>query len=221
MRLIRLPGMYRPQADTRLLVSAYVDQGLPSGARSVLDVGTGTGAVAMAVSAAGGGDCRVTAVDISRRAVWAARANSLCRRRGVAVRHGDLLEPVVGRVFDVVLANPPYVPAPAPGLPGRGPERAWDAGHDGRLLLDRLCRQIPRVLRPGGSVLVVQSSLCGVDATLRTLGSVGLRAGVVAHSREPFGPVLHARARYLETGGLVEPGCREEELVVIRGDRHS
>ncbi|HSA53148.1 MAG TPA: HemK2/MTQ2 family protein methyltransferase [Yinghuangia sp.] len=221
MRLIRLPGMYRPQADTRLLVSAYVHEGLPRAARTVLDVGTGTGVVAMAAAEAGGGNCHVTAVDISRRAVWAARANSLCRRRRVAVRHGDLLEPVVGRMFDVVLANPPYVPAPACNLPERGPERAWDAGNDGRLLLDRLCRQIPHVLRPGGSVLLVQSSLCGVDATLRMLGSVGLRARVVARSREPFGPVLNARVRYLEDGGLVEPGCREEELVVVRADRQA
>jgi len=221
MRLIRLPGMYRPQADTRLLVSAYMDQGLAGGARTVLDVGTGTGAVAMAAAEAGGGDCRVTAVDISRRAVWTARANSICRRRRVAVLHGDLLEPVLGRTFDVVLANPPYVPAPTRNAPVRGPQRAWDAGRDGRLLLDRLCRQIPHVLRPGGSVLVVQSALSGVGATLRTLGSAGLRARVVAHSREPFGPVLTARAPYLEAGGLVEPGCREEELVVVRGDKHA
>lgn len=216
MRMLRLPGTYRPQADTRLLASAFVEQGLHR-AGDVLDVGTGTGAVALAAAAAATG-CRVTAVDISRQAVWTARLNSAWRRRGLCVLRGDLLEPVAGRTFDVVLANPPYVPSPQEEVPIRGRARAWDAGTDGRLVLDRLCAQVPKHLNPGGTLLVVHSALCGVGTTLGLLESVGLRAHVVARSLEAFGPVLSARAALLEERGLVQPGCREEELVVIRGD---
>ncbi|WP_331766148.1 HemK2/MTQ2 family protein methyltransferase [Embleya sp. NBC_00896] len=215
MRLLRLPGTYRPQADTRLLATAFVEQGL-HGAGRVLDVGTGTGAVALAAAASG--NCEVTAVDVSRQAVWTARVNSAWRRRRVAVLCGDLLDPVVGRTFDVVLANPPYVPAPEENMPPRGSSRAWDAGTDGRFVLDRLCAQIPGFLNAGGSLLVVHSVLCGVGATLGLLESVGLHAQVVARRRTPFGPVLRERAAFLEERGLVAPGCREEELVVIRGD---
>ncbi|MDI2125419.1 HemK2/MTQ2 family protein methyltransferase [Yinghuangia seranimata] len=217
MTLLRFPGMYRPQSDTWLLMAAYLDEGL-AGARRVLDVGTGTGAVALAAARAGGADCRVTAIDVSRRAVWAARLNGLRRRNLVRVRRGDLLEPVAEERFDLVLANPPYVPAPAQSAPERGPERSWDAGQDGRLLLDRLCRAVPDVLGPGGTVLVVQSALSGVGRTLRLLRAAGLRARVVARLRRPFGPVLTGRASYLESRSIIEPGCREEELVVVRGD---
>ncbi|MYW03799.1 HemK2/MTQ2 family protein methyltransferase [Streptomyces sp. SID3343] len=215
MRMLRLPGTYRPQADTRLLASAFVEQGLHRVDR-VLDVGTGTGAVALAAASAG--SCRVTAVDVSRQAVWTARLNSAWRRRGVSVLRGDLLEPVRGQTFDVVLANPPYVPSPEENAPRRGRARAWDAGTDGRLVLDRLCAQVPIHLNPGGTLLVVHSVLCGVGTTLGLLESVGLRAQVVARSLEPFGPVLTARAAFLEKRGLLRPGCREEELVVVRGD---
>jgi release factor glutamine methyltransferase len=217
--MLRLPGMYRPQADTWLLVRAYLDAGLAGTARNVLDVCTGTGAVAIAAADAAGAACHVTAVDVTRRAVWAARWNSLRRHRRVAVRRGDLLGPVAGRRFDVVLANPPYVPGPDVALPTHGPARSWDAGRDGRVLLDRLCRAVPRVLAAHGSLLVVHSSLCGVDETLRMLDAEGLRTAVVTREPEPFGPVMSARAAYLEERGLIAPGCREEELVVIRADR--
>ncbi|WP_436771027.1 HemK2/MTQ2 family protein methyltransferase [Yinghuangia sp. YIM S09857] len=221
MDLLRIPGVYRPQADTWLLVSAYLEQADLRDADSLLDVGTGTGAVALAAAEASGERCRVTAVDIARSAVWAARLNSLRFRRGVAVRRGDLLGAVAGRRFRVVLANPPYVPSRRHLAPRHGPARSWDAGTDGRVVLDRLCDGVPGALKPGGTVLIVHSALCGVGATLRRLSAAGLRARVVARRREPFGPVLTERAPYLEEAGLIEPGCREEELVVVRGDARS
>ncbi|WP_308267754.1 hypothetical protein [Yinghuangia soli] len=85
-------------------------------------------------------------------------------------------------------------------------------------MLDRLCRGLPIVLAPGGSVLIVHSSLCGVQDTLDLLASLGLRSREVARRTEPFGPVLTERAPYLEQAGIIEPGCREEQLVVIRAD---
>ncbi|MGW0658408.1 HemK2/MTQ2 family protein methyltransferase [Streptodolium elevatio] len=218
MKLLRMPGIYRPQADTWLLLEAYRDQRDLHQAADVLDVGTGTGAVALAIADASENRCRVTALDIARSAVWTARANSLRSRSRLRVRRSDLLSAVAGQQFDVVLANPPYVPSPHAQVPRHGPARCWDAGTDGRLVLDRLCLGLPRVLRPGGAALVVHSALCGVDTTVRMLTAAGLRARVVARREEPFGPVLTERAPYLEAVGLVEPGCREEELVVIRAD---
>ncbi|WP_331773137.1 methyltransferase (plasmid) [Embleya sp. NBC_00888] len=133
MWLLRLPGTYRPQADTRLVASAFVDQG-PYRAGQVLDVGTGTGAVALAATTAGSRACSVTAIDVSRKAVWTTRLNSAWRRGRLSVLRGDLLEPVAGQTFDVVLANPPYVPSPEENAPTHGRARAWDAGTDGRLV---------------------------------------------------------------------------------------
>ncbi|MFC4908138.1 HemK2/MTQ2 family protein methyltransferase [Actinomadura gamaensis] len=214
--LLRPPGVYRPQGDTFLLADALRRAAVPAGAR-VLDVCTGTGAVAMAARRNGAG--RVIAVDVSRRAVLAARLNALLYGQSVRVRRGDLLDAVEGELFDVILANPPYVPAPGMPRVPRGSARAWDAGPDGRDLLDRICAKAPEHLVPGGMLMVVHSALCGVERTLATLRESGLKASVVARRREPFGPVMRARAATLRTQGLIGAEDDDEELVVIRADR--
>lgn len=213
MRLLRPPGVYPPQADTSLLADALRHEGVSPGAR-VLDLGTGTGALALA--AARHGAAEVTAVDISARAVAVARANARLRGLDVDVVRGDLTGPVRGRRFDLVLSNPPYVPSARDRLPRRAPGVAWEAGRDGRALLDRVCGDTPPLLASGGVLLVVHSALCGVDATLDRLTGAGLRAAVTARRRVPFGPVLRSRARWLESCGVISPGQREEELVVVR-----
>lgn len=215
MRMVRAPGVYAAQGDTFLLLDALRREGVGPATR-VLDIGTGSGALAVAAARLG---ARVTAVDVSRRALGTAWVNAVLRGRRIDVRRGSLLDPVRGRRFDLVVSNPPYVPSPVERLPDHGVARAWDAGPQGRALLDRLCRDVPAVLAPGGTVLLVQSALCGVAATCAALERGGLRARVVERLRQPFGPVMRARAAWFEREGLIGPGQRDEELVVVRGER--
>lgn len=212
VRLLVPPGVFRPISDTWLL--ARCARPLAPGAR-VLDLCTGSGA--LAIDLARHGAARTVAVDVSRRAVAAARLNA--RRNGVRVdvRRGDLLEAVAGERFDVIVSNPPYVPAVDGRVPRRGPARAWDAGHDGRALLDRVLAGAPRALAPGGSLLVVHSTICGEAATLERMRAANLAARVVARERGPLGPLMRGRAATLEARGLLEPGAREEEVLVARG----
>lgn len=207
-----LPGVYTPQEDTSLLAGALSEEPLPPGA-DVLDVGTGSGALALAAARRG---CRVTAVDVSWRAVCTARLNA--RRAGLRIRarQGNLFAPVRDRTFDLILSNPPYVPAPAPTA--HGAARAWDAGRDGRLLLDRLCRQAPALLRPRGVLLLVQSALSGTEETLGQLRAAGLKAAVTRRCHIPFGPVLSSRLDWLREGGLLSEREDNEELVVVRAE---
>ena len=160
----------------------------------------------------------MTGVDVSRRAVWTARVNAALQRLPLRVRLGNALEVVADERFDLVLANPPYVPA-AGSCAARGRARAWDAGLDGRQLLDPLCARMFDLLVPGGVLLMVHSALCGADTTLRQLRDNGLKASIVQRCSVPFGPVMNGRIGFLEQHGLIEPGQRHEELVVIRGDR--
>lgn len=211
--ILRAPGVYRPQGDTHLLAEALALSGIPAGG-SALDIGTGTGA--MAIAAARAGAAEVTAVDVSRRAVWTARANAALRGVPVRVLRGDALDVVAGRRFDLVLSNPPYVPAPSDSARGRA--RAWDAGPDGRAMVDRICAAAPDLLAPDGVLLMVHSALCDVDATLSALRDGGLKAAVVARSEERFGPVMRSRAGWLRGVGLIADGQREEELLVVRAD---
>lgn len=212
--LLRPPGVYPPQADTWLLAEALTEAGIPRGGHAV-DVFTGTGA--LAIAAARIGAATVTAVDISRRAAAAAWLNLRLRGVPARVHCGDFASVFGHRDYDLVVANPPYVPAPHETTVGAA--RAWDAGADGRALLDRLCELVPTALAPRGTTLIVQSALADPDRTLDALRAQNLKATVVARASVPFGPVLRARAAWLAHTGRIAPTTETEELVVIRGDR--
>jgi release factor glutamine methyltransferase len=186
----------------------------------VLELGTGTGAIAIA--AARGGARSVVAVDVSRRALACAWMNARLNGAHVEALHGDLFAPVRDRRFDYVVSNPPYLPSrdarPGRRLPTRGPARAWEGGSDGRTVLDRICAQIGYHLRPRGTVLLMQSSVSGLARTLEALEAGGLHADVVARRRGPLGPLMSARATALRARGLLGPED-EEELYVVRGRR--
>jgi release factor glutamine methyltransferase len=212
-----LPGVFRPRSDAWLMTEA-IRRELPQGA-TVLDVFTGSGV--LAVAAAGAGAADVTAVDVSRRAVACVRANA--RLNGVRLRalRGDLFAPVAGERFDAIVANPPYVPGDRPAGAARGEARAWEGGHDGRALIDRLCAEAAGHLRPSGVLLLVQSSVSGLSPTTTLLAGTGLDVDVVDRRRGQLGPLLTDRAGALEARGLLRPGQREEELLVVRARRTS
>lgn len=210
------PGVYRAQSDTAVLTRRMTGSGLAAG-RRVLDIGTGSGA--LAVAAARGGAAAVTAVDVSWRSVAVARVNSRLHRARVSVHRGDLFGPVGGRRFGLVVANPPYVPSDSDVLPRHRMGRCWDGGLDGRAVLDRICDGVADRLEPDGVLLLVHSAVCGADATLARLDAAGLAARVTDRVRVPFGPVMRARAAMLELRGLMASDETLEELVVVEARR--
>lgn len=179
----------------------------------VLDLCTGSGI--LAVSAGLAGARSVTAVDISRRALATAALNGLLNGVRVRPRRGDLLDAVAGQTFDVIVANPPYLPAIIDDP--RGLQRATEAGPDGRRFVDELIDGAPDHLRPGGVLLLVHSSINGVDPSLERMERSGLASDLAASHRGPLGPILAARAATLERRGLLAPGERSEDVVIVRG----
>ncbi len=214
--LLSPPGVYRPQWDTAVLARVLRRDGYALGA-DVLDIGTGSGVLALAAWRAGARS--VTAVDLSWRSVAVSWLNCRLRRAPVSVRHGDLFAPVPGRRFDLIIANPPYVPAETSVLPRHGIARCWDGGVDGRSVLDRICSGAAARLTDHGVLVLVHSAVCGVDATLDLLATAGMTAAVVDRGSVPFGPVMRGRAGMLAARGLVQPGATSEELVVVEGRR--
>jgi release factor glutamine methyltransferase len=213
MRIIVLPGVFRPISDTWLLARTLCRHTRPGTA--VLDLCSGSGAIAIAAARTG---ATVTAVDVSRRAVATIRINAMLNDVEVEARRSDLFSGVGDRRFDVIVSNPPYVPDPTGDrLPTRGPRRAWDAGRDGRAILDRLIDEAPAHLRPGGTLLVVHSDICGEGDTRAAMAAAGLRAAVVARHRGPLGPLMGARVAHLQGTGALAPGVHEEDMLVIAG----
>jgi len=214
VRLIVPPGVFRPLSDTWMLAEA-LRTAIVTPRASVLDLCAGSGA--LAIAAAQRGAREVTAVDVSRRSVLAVRVNA--RLNGVRVRavRGDLYAPLGRARFDVIVSNPPYVPSESNGEPPSGRVRHWAGGEDGRAFLDRIIEGAPARLRPGGALMVVQSSIIDIDVTLERMRAAGLEPDVVIHRHGPLGPLMSSRVHLLERRGMLRPGQRDEEVAVVRG----
>lgn len=164
------PAVLIPRLDTETLVEQAVARLAGRGPVRVADIGTGSGAIAVAVAhllpEAG-----VVAVDLSGEALAVARENGA--RNGVAgrveFRQGDLLAPLAGERFDAILSNPPYigedeVSGLMPEVRDWEPHLALTPGADGLIIYRRLAAEAPALLKPGG--------LLGVEVGFRQAQAV-------------------------------------------------
>ena len=197
MRILRLPGVFAPRSDTWLLAAQLRRDPRVRGA--VLDVCTGSGVLSIAAALTAARS--VTAVDVSRRSLATVRLNARLNGVRVRTRRGALLDAVPGERFDLIVANPPYLPSPD-ALPTRGTARHTEAGPDGRVLLDRLIAQAPGHLIPGGALLAAHSSVNDEQLTLERMREAGLEPEVRERRRGPLGPLLATRAPELERAGV-------------------
>jgi release factor glutamine methyltransferase len=151
------PAVLVPRGDTEVLVEEALAR--ISGAARVLDAGTGSGAIAVAL-AHERTEIEVTALDCSEPALEVARGN--VERNGVVDRVNCALgelEALPPGPFDMIVSNPPYIPTgqwPAlmPEVRDFEPRLALDGGQDGLEAYRHLARQAGRILTPGGWLLV-------------------------------------------------------------------
>jgi release factor glutamine methyltransferase len=184
------PDVLIPRPETEILV----DLALERRPATVVDAGTGSGCIAVAL-AVRLPECTITAVDISPAALAVARRN--VARHGVAERVelilGDLLTPCPGPV-DLIVSNPPYVPAgERPSLPAsvrmHEPWLALDGGPDGLAVIRRLLVQAPAVLRRpepaegrAGGALLIEIGADQGPAALRLASAAFPRAELRVHT---------------------------------------
>jgi release factor glutamine methyltransferase len=205
--LLTPPGVFRPRSDSWILADALRDRVEPGA--TALDPFTGSGVLAVAAARAG---AATTAVDVSRRAVACARLNARLNRVAVQVVRGSDLGPLGERRFDLIAANPPYIPSPE--RPARGAARAWEAGPDGRRFIDRLCAEAPERLNSGGRLLMIHSSICGEEVTIGALTAGGLEAEVIERRSGPIGPLMAEGLAHLRANGRC-PAADHEELLLF------
>jgi release factor glutamine methyltransferase len=170
LELLVSPAVLVPRPETELLV----DLALQREFSSLLDLGTGSGAIALAIKRHRPA-ARVVGTDTSLAALEVARENA--RRLGLEVQflQGPWLQPVPGERFDVILANPPYVAERDPHLPGLTfePRVALVSGADGLDGIREIARAAPAHLAPGGWLLIEHGM--GQDVAVR---SILLQAGL-------------------------------------------
>jgi release factor glutamine methyltransferase len=170
-----------PRPETEGLVDEVLAWARGREALSALDVGTGSGAIALAL-ATEGPFARVVATDAHPAALEVARANLAAAAPGapVELREGSVYEPVAGETFDVVVSNPPYVrDDERDGLDAEvrdwEPASALFAGADGLDVVRRLVAGAAAMLRPGGllALEVGAAQTEAVAALVRGTGAFG------------------------------------------------
>lgn len=163
-----------------------------------LDLGTGCGIQALHLT----DHCdRVVATDLADRALLVARFNAALNNQDWDVRGGDLLEPVAGETYDLVVSNPPFVITPrVAGVPAY---EYRDAGAEGDQVVERLVRALPAHLAPGGLAVFLGNWEIPAGATWRDrwhdwLDGTGLDAWVL--QREVQDPAEYAEL-WVRDGG--------------------
>jgi release factor glutamine methyltransferase len=162
------PSVLIPRPETELLV----DLGLARRPKNILDLGTGSGAVALALKFHRKAS-RVVAVDSDMSALQTAGRNATKLNLDIDFRHGRWFEPVAGERFDLIVSNPPYVAEGDPHLPALRyePQGALIGGADGLDCIRDILQGAPAHLQPGGWLLVEHGQ--GQDAAVRELFRLG------------------------------------------------
>ena len=161
------PGVFVPRPETEVVAGAAIDAARAVADPVVVDLGTGSGAIALAVATELPGS-RVHAVEADPDAfAWAARN---CSGSGIDLRQGDMAEafPDLDGTVDVVVSNPPYIPLGAlirdPEVANHDPSLALWSGVDGLDAMRVVEVVAARLLRPGGTLVAEHADLQGSSA---------------------------------------------------------
>lgn len=167
-------NVYVPAEDSYLLAdNLEIKNG-----QSVLEIGTGSGIVAMYASRLT--NC-ITVTDINFDACELARKNFKENNiENVEILFGNMFEPVENRKFDVILFNTPYLPTEEGEVLEDTINYAFDGGLNGRKVIDVFLNEVGNHLNDGGIVQLIQSSLSGNEETLSKLDELGFIAEIKA-----------------------------------------
>ena len=165
-------NVYVPAEDSYLLAeNLEIENG-----KSVLEIGTGSGIVAMYASKL---TDKVTATDINFDAITLAESNFKENNiDNIELLFGNLFEPVGNRKFDVILFNTPYLPTEEGEVLDDTINYAFDGGLNGRKVIDLFLNEVGNHLNDGGIVQLIQSSLSDNDETLNKLDELGFIAEI-------------------------------------------
>ena len=147
-----------PRPETEEIVDIFLKETRANQKLSVLDIGTGTGIIGITIKKE-----RplfdVTATDLSSKALKVAKENAEVLDADVRLLEGDLTEPVKSETFDVIISNPPYISNDEVRYMDESvlhyePHLALFAENNGLAIYQRLAKETPAILNPGGEILL-------------------------------------------------------------------
>jgi HemK-related putative methylase len=164
----------------------------PMRGEKILDIGTGSGFVAIVASQLGAAS--VVATDISTAVLrCAARNAKLNGTSNIDFRVGSCYAPVRGMRFNTIICNPPQIPCPEPF-----DKAVWD-GRDGRLVINEVIDGASEFLENAGRLLLPVLSVNNLNAVKRRLEEEGLMLQSMAEDIQPFGPRMLPLLGYIKT----------------------
>jgi len=190
LRLAVSPAVLVPRPETELIIERALALG-PKGPASLVDLGTGSGAIALAIAQEKPG-WAVAATDLSEEALAVARSNAAMLGLGqVEFIKGRWFEPVAARRFDLVVSNPPYIAEGDPALQDpallREPQIALTPGGDGMAALREIVRSAPHHLERRGWLLLEhgadQAAAVARELVVRGFGHVRSHRDLAGHER--------------------------------------
>ncbi|WP_192988203.1 peptide chain release factor N(5)-glutamine methyltransferase [Carnobacterium mobile] len=146
-----------PRPETEEIVDKFLKYA-PSRSLTVLDIGTGTGAIAITIKKERPQD-EVTGIDLSNAALTVSKENAAHLQADVRFLAGDLTAPVKAEQFDVVISNPPYIGENEKidmdeSVLKYEPQMALFAENNGLAIYQRLAEEIPAILKPDGQIFL-------------------------------------------------------------------
>lgn len=174
-------NVYEPAEDSFLFAENLV---VPRDACAI-DIGTGCGILAILVAEKAKS---VLASDVNPHALRCAEENARLNdvKDKFELVRGDLFTPIrIGKRFDLITFNAPYLPSDDIE-DDSWLARAWTGGVAGRQVIDHFIFQAPKHLQRHGCILMMQSTLSDISATLLKFRAGGLQANVVARKALPF-----------------------------------
>ena len=176
--------VYEPAEDSYLLgENLEISPG-----ESILEIGTGSGIVAMYASKFTN---KITVTDINYNAIELADENfKINGIDNIEILFGDLFEVVENRKFDVILFNTPYLPTEKDDILDDELNYAFDGGSDGRKIIDLFLNEVKNHLNTRGKVQLIQSSLSDINKTLDKLDSEGFVCEVAKKERFFFEEIV-------------------------------
>jgi len=179
--------VYEPAEDS-YLIQKQIPKDLAG--KKVLDMGTGTGILAITAAKAG---AMVTAVDCNKDAIKVAKENAKKEKVKIKFIHSDLFSKVRGK-FDLILCNPPYLPEDEIDKL-IGPSEMYSGGKTGRQFIERFVKSAPKYLKKSGKLVMVFSTLTGEKEVLDLLKQNGFETKILARQKIPWEELIVIEAR--------------------------
>jgi release factor glutamine methyltransferase len=189
VRLSVPDDVYNPAEDSFMLADAAAK--LRGG---VLEIGCGSGFASLCCAKAARTN-KVLGVDIAPQAVNCARDNAKMNNiKNASFLSSDLFSRVPEKKFDAVIFNPPYLPTSGSDWIAGPLNHAFNGGKDGREVVDRFLARFDAFLRPGGVLLLVQSSLNDLEKTKKRLKGLGYSVRTIKQEKFFFERLYLIRA---------------------------